>query len=241
MVSLMNVHLPSLMQLQRAEGGQVLPWPNGSVLSGKLMPPTTGAGMMLVLGNYRVRVEVPPNTPAGHVWLQLLHKAMPGQFRLLTQAQAESLISEMLQRKGEPSEQGHTAKAKSTHSEQTAWSKLNTDNFPFAFEADGQRLTLLDKDDGQPQGLLKEESLGHDAFKLSGRLDLAHVGGLAFSLEGQKDTWKLDVQLANPKFKQELGQALQVWLAQRQHLSASLQGCVLDMPQNFGQMLNREG
>lgn len=240
MVSLLNVHLPSLMQLQRAEGGQVLPWPNGSVLSGKLMPPTSGAGMMLMLGNYRVRVEVPPNTPAGHVWLQLLQKAMPGQFRLLTQAQAENLIAEMLQRKGEPSEQGQAAKPKSMPTEQTVWSKLNSDNFPFAVEADGQRLTLLDKEDGHTQGLLKEESLGHDDFKLSGRLDLQHIGGLAFSLVGEKDAWKLDIQLANPMFKQDVGQALQVWLAERHHLPASLQGSVVDMPENFGQMLNRK-
>ncbi len=242
MVSLMNVHLPSLMQLQRAEGGQVLPWPNGSILSGKLMQPTEGAGMMLVLGNYRVRVEVPPNTPAGHIWLQLLQKAMPGQFRLLTQTQAENLIAEMLQRKGETSEQGQEAKSKSMHKEQSAWSRLHIEQFPFTLEADGQLATLLDKDDGHTQGLLKEETEGDASFKLSGRLDLTHMGGLAFSLDAKKDKWKLNVHLANPVFKQEVGQALQLWLAERRGLPASLEGHVVDvMPSNAGQMLNREG
>lgn len=229
------------MQLQRAEGGQVLPWPNGSVLSGKLMPPTQGAGMMLVLGNYRIRVEVPPNTPMGHVWLQLLNKAMPGQFRLLTQAQAESLIVEMLQRKGESPEQAHSAKAKPMQSEQSTWSKLQTDSLPFAFEAHGQHLTLLDKDDGHTQGLLKEETWGQDTFKLSGRLDLAHMGGLAFALEGKKNTWRLDVHMANPMFKQEVAQALELWLAEPHHIPATLETSVVDMPLDFGQMLNREG
>ncbi|MDQ7001897.1 MAG: hypothetical protein Q9N02_04330 [Ghiorsea sp.] len=237
----MNVHLPSLMKLQRAEGGQVLPWPNGSVLSGKLLPPTQAAGIMLVLGNYRIRVEVPPNTPMGHVWLQLLQKAMPGQFRLLTQAQAESLIVEMLQRKGDSPELAHTAKEKPMQSEQTAWSKLQTDSFPFAFEAHGQRLTLFDKEDGQTKGLLKEETWGQDIFKLSGRLDLAHMGGLAFSLEGKKDTWRLDVHMANPLFKQDITQALQLWLAEPRHIPATLETSVVDMPHDFGQMLNREG
>lgn len=242
MVSLLNVHLPSLMQLQRAEGGQVLPWPNGSILSGKLMQPTQGEGMMLVLGNYRVRVEVPPNTPAGHVWLQLLQKAMPGQFRLLTQAQAENLIAEMLQRRGEVSEQGKETKSKPMHTEQSAWPKFHIDHFPFALEAGGQLLTLLDKDDGTPQGLLKEEMQGDESFKLSGRLDLAYMGGLAFSLDAKKGIWKLNVHLANPVFKQEVGQALQLWLAGRRGLPATLEGNVVDiMPSNAGQMLNREG
>jgi len=236
----MNVHLPSLMQLPRLEGGQVLPWPNGSILSGKLMQPTEGAGMMLVLGNYRVRVEVPPNTPAGHVWLQLLQKAMPGQFRLLTQAQAENLIAEMLQRKGEASEHEQTATSKPKQAEQTSWSKLNTEHFPFAFETNGQHLTLLDKDNGHTQGLLKEECLAHDRFKLSGRLDLAHMGGLAFSLEGQKDTWQLDIHLANPVFKQALTQALQAWMAEPHHIPTELEASVVEMPSDFGQMLNRE-
>ncbi len=238
----MNVHLPSLMQLQRAEGGQVLPWPNGSILSGKLMQPTEGAGMMLVLGNYRVRVEVPPNTPAGHIWLQLLQKAMPGQFRLLTQTQAENLIAEMLQRKGETSEQGQEAKSKPMHKEQSSWSKLHIEQFPFTLEADGQLATLLDKDDGHTQGLLKEKTEGDGSFKLSGRLDLTHMGGLAFSLDAKKDKWKLNIHLANPALKQEVGQALQLWLAERRGLPASLEGHVVDvMPSNAGQMLNREG
>ncbi|MDX8388690.1 MAG: hypothetical protein R8M46_09210 [Ghiorsea sp.] len=247
MVSFLNVHLPLLMQVNRSEGGTLLPWPNGSLLSGRLMPPTEGSGAMLMLGNYRVRVEVPPNTPMGHIWLQLMQREMPGQFRLLTNKQAEALIAEMLQQsntkegvpRGANQEQGST---KGQAGSQQEWGKLPTDNLPFTVEAYGERLMLRDEQGGGTQGLLQKEE-GKDSFTLSCRLDLEHLGGLAFSLEGTPDkTWKVHIHLENKVFKYDVEQKFVDWLAQQQVDGAQkLEGSVFDyIPETLGRSSDRK-
>jgi len=255
MVSFLNVHLPVLMQVNRSEGGTLLPWPNGSLLSGRLMPPAEGSGAMLMLGNYRVRVEVPPNTPMGQIWMQLLQRELPGQFRLLTDKQAAMLIADMLKKndpkaellKNMPQEQ-NTAKASGEQhavrysAGQQEWGKLPTDSIPFGVQAYGDRLMLLDQKDGGAQGLLQKDE-GVNTFMLSGRLDLEHMGGLAFSLEGRADApWKIHVHLANHTFKHEVEQSFLDWLEKKQQeVTHPLEGAVFEtMPESLGLDHGRE-
>jgi len=257
MVSFLNANLPVLMQLSRAEGGTLLPWPNGSVLSGRLTPPTEGTGAMLMLGNYRVRVEVPPNTPMSQVWLQVLQRELPGQFRLLTDKQAAVLIVEMLkqqqtkpevskniaQEQGQAKQSAHQS-ANQPINQQQEWGKLPSDVLPFDAQSYGERLMLLNQQDGSAQGLLQKEE-GKDGFMLSGRLDLDNLGALAFSLEGQAagNTWKVHIHLENGNLKHDVEQAFATWLEQHQTSRLpTLAGAVFDViPENLGSASTRSG
>jgi len=255
MVNFLNTTMPLLMQVNRSEGGTLLPWPNGSLLSGRLMPPTEGAGAMLMLGNYRMRIEVPPNTPMGQAWLQLMQREMPGQFRLLSDKQAIALIAEMLQKgnhktgqvKGS-SQQVGSDKAQqqpaSQNQAQSEWTKFQSEGLPFAVETYGERLMLLDKENGGTQGLLQKEE-GKQGFMLHGRLDLQNMGATAFSLEGKDGSpWKISLHMANPNHKQHIEQMFATWLKEKQQnrATSTLEGQVYDaIPQSFGSSTDRTG
>jgi len=232
MSSLFQVHLPSLLPIQRSEGGQMFPWPNGSLLSGRLVMDSDGQGMMLLLGNYRLRAEVPPNTPTGHVWLQLLKKASPSQFRLLTETQAQTMLANLLQQQDEEAITQEKPRIRQTSS----WGRLYSDHFPFLLEARGDYATLRDKTDKQPQGLLQEQSssLG---FRLSGRLDMPKLGALSFSLHGTATQWKLDMHFVDAHVRQEVWPALCDWLESRQ-AAAEISSEVVDSPCFSGHVLN---
>jgi len=247
MVSFLNANLPVLMQLNRAEGGTFLPWPNGSLLSGRLMPPTEGAGAMLMLGNYRIRIEVPPNTPMGQTWLQLLQREMPGKFRLLSEKQALALVVDLLQQNtssgktNKPLQQDKTQLAHAMNNQQE-WGKFNADNLPFQAEFHGEHWMLYDKKDGHTQGLLQQDRHGQ-GFMLHGRLDLEHIGAVAFSLESQQDKpWKVLIHLANRQFKVDVEQLFLSWLNNKQqHTQQALEGAVFEsMPTLLGGLKARQ-
>ena len=256
-----NVHLPVLLQVSRSEGGTLLPWPNGTLLSGRLMPPTEGAGAMLMLGNYRVRIEVPPNTPMGQAWLQLMQREMPGQFRLLTDKQAIALIADLLQKSNLKSEalnhvagkdkpasqqaaqQGQAGGASGAQTGSQEWSKFQADTFPYGVETYAERLMLFDKRDGGTQGVLQKEE-GQQGFMLHGRLDLEHMGATAFSLEGKEGSpWKINLHMANQSQKQHIEYLFSQWLQEKQsEQTTELEGHVFDsIPQSFGSSGEREG
>ncbi len=233
MLTPLQTHVPSLLLAQRTEVEQALPWPQGSLLSGKLVADADGKGVMLLLGRYRLRAEVPPNTSLGHVWLQVLKHGAPAQLRLLSQAQVESLLANLLQQKDE------AKAAKPLLSQHGAWSKLDGDVLPFVVEPHGQYATLLDKEHEAPQGMLCEARLDNGAFKLSGRLDLPQLGASSFMLHGDKRHWKLDIHIANASLKQMMTKALQDWLETRQNLTTPLQVAWVDTPCELGHRLNQ--
>ena len=209
MTSFLNASLPVLMQVNRSEGGTLLPWPNGSLLSGKIMPDAAGA--LLMLGNYRVRVEVPPNTPMGKVWLELLQREKPGQFRLLTDKQAISFISDMLQKYAskQPLEMQHKL---DSHMQ---WSKQMIDNLPFFAEQVGSRLLLFEQEGRQAQGFVQELEQ-KQGFMLQGRLDLAHLGTVLFSMRGGKQQpWHIKIHILDQHKQDILAVPFTSWLHER--------------------------
>ncbi len=212
MNSFLNASLPVLMQANRSEGGTLLPWPTGSLLAGRLEPASDGAGAMLMLANYRVRVEVPPNVPMGKVWLQLLQREKPGQFRLLSEQQATAFITNLF---------NHQQKALTDkpaiieHALKQDWQKLPLELIPFLTEQQEQRLLLLDAEH-QPQGFVQAEA-GKDEFMLYGRLDLEHLGVLLFSLVGEEGKpFKVVLYVQDKAKHPQLTQAFNDWLSEQQ-------------------------
>jgi hypothetical protein len=231
MSSLLNVSLPVLMQVNRSEGGTLLPWPNGSLLSGKLIPASDGAGAMLMLANYRVRVEVPPNTPMGKIWLQVLQREKPGQFRVLTDKQAMSFIIKLLKQQDKPfMQQQQFADAIIKHD----WSKLPSDIIPFLAEVHGERVLFMDERQHQPRGFVQEEAT-KTGYTLYGRLDLEHFGSLLFVLSGATNQpMKIALHLQENTHQSILQTKFKRWLAQQVEQYPSLSGdFCLDMPQRF--------
>lgn len=246
MVSFLNVHLPVLLQMNKVKGGTLLPWPNGSLLTGKLMPIADATGVLLVLGQYRVRIEVPPNTPMGQVWIELLQREYPGKFRLLSNRQAVLMLMEMLQKHGRKldglaQEQAQTTNESSSHAQAIApkaqdWARLPIDQLPFATRIHDDRLTLVDSQHGQTRGMLhqKQDSAG---FILHGRLDLDALGAMAFALEGKEgQAWRITLHTQNNDLKLEIERAFAAWLAEMQvDYAQPLLGTVHDfMPEALG-------
>jgi len=213
------------MQVSRSEGGTLLPWPNGSLLSGRLMPAPDAAGALLMLGNYRVRVEVPPNTPMGKVWLEILQREKPGQFRLLSDKQAIMFISEMLQK--HTTKQALEVQQKAENNPQ--WSKQVIDNLPYVAEQVGGRLLLFEKQDGQAQGYVQQAE-DPQGFMLHGRLDLTHLGTVLFSMKGgDKAAWRIQIQMLDKQQQVRVTSSFASWLDNlNQHASFKVEGSFSD-------------
>ncbi|MDQ6989173.1 MAG: hypothetical protein Q9M19_04760 [Mariprofundaceae bacterium] len=250
MVSFLNANLPILLQLNRAEGGTLLPWPNGSLLSGRLSPAADGAGTMLMLGNYRMRIEVPPNTPMGQMWLQLLQREKPGQFRLLTDQQAIRFIADLLHKNTDkllpnkplPNAAMQQQAASTAHTPLQELARMGGDHFPFHVELHGQHVMLYDQKDGHTQGLVQQDQHGH-GFMLHGRLDLEKLGAVAFSLEEKNGAaWKIHVHLHDYQSKVNIEPMFQRWLQERQQQSQQpLEGFLFDsIPADLGVSTTRE-
>jgi len=247
MTSFLNAALPLLLQVNRAEGGSALPWPNGSLLTGKILPMTDAAGALLVLGNYRVRIEVPPNTPMGHVWVQLLQRELPGQFRLLSDRQAVQLLMDMLQQQGgkldalksAPEQQAGKQANPNAALPQSAgaeWQKLNLDTLPFASVVHDDRLTLFDEEQGNTRGIIQKDE-DESGFMLHGRVDLDTLAAMAFALEGREgQPWRLTLHTQDKQLKQNIEAEFLAWLqTQRENSNAHVVGVVQDfLPSNLG-------
>ncbi|MDQ6986518.1 MAG: hypothetical protein Q9M25_01790 [Mariprofundaceae bacterium] len=225
-----NVQAPSLTRL---------PWPNGSIISARLMASDIPGTALLILGSYRLLAEVPPNMPMGEVWMQLMNREMPARFRLLSNTQALYLLVGMLETahpKGAKEASAHSPlipqTSKQESGERPEWPHMNNPQrhdgkgaLPWHGEAasDGNALLWYDKTDEQPRGMLHRH-IDDDYFILSGRVDLDELNAVAFSLQGKLDeqttdaipAWKLRLHTAQNRQLGELRDAFTAWL-QQQH------------------------
>jgi len=225
-----SVQAPSLTRL---------PWPEGSIISARLMASDIPGTALLILGSYRLLAEVPPNIPMGEIWMQLMNREMPARFRLLSNTQALYLLIGMLE-----TEHPETPKTASSHSpplpgtikqsagELPEWPHLNNPQrhdgkgaLPWHGEAasDGNALLWYDQTDEQPRGMLHRH-IDDDYFILSGRVDLDELNAMAFSLQGSlgeqsndvTPAWKLRLHTTQNQQLGELRDAFADWL-QQQH------------------------
>jgi len=218
---------------------QRLPWANGSLMAAKLSPTDTAGVAQLIVGSFRLTAKVPPSTPMGEIWLQLINRDMPAQFRLLNSNQAETVLAQMLQKTAAKSTENQAAKQQNT--EQT-WSKLDTSSLPFAAEvaANGQHLMIQDRENSHHDVLLSS-TIEDDQFCLFGRVDLEHLGSVAFNLQGGENSdWLMKVFSTNPQFLSYLRAHFNIWLKDEQEKHENLDGEVLyGMPENLVALADR--
>ncbi|MDX8398028.1 MAG: hypothetical protein R8K49_06885 [Mariprofundaceae bacterium] len=246
MMNLQAAQILSIPQGAKSDVAPKLPFPNGSIITAKLTPVDSNGGVIISLGGYRMRAQVPPNTATGSIWLQLLSRDMPAQFRLLSDAKAASMLSNMLMQQAskEPLEQGVSRTAGRSALE--VWQqKLDAEALPFRMDlaADGQYIMLRDQQDDGTRGLLRRQN-SKEHFLLHGRVDLDQLGAVAFSLEGDAgQPWKLRVYTGSTEKVDELRQNFTQWLRSNQReahdkLDARV---VYGLPTNLGSQTEFRG
>jgi len=233
--------LLSLPEGAAASASQRLPWANGSLLSAKLGPADTAGSAQLLLGGFRLRAQIPPTTPMGDVWLLLINQEMPARFRLLSEAQAMSLLIKILHRSHGNQAQSRSAKSSpeslsAKPPPENGWSRLETGFLPFSADitGDGHNLILRDQRDGSPHVVLNH-SASSSHFYIQGRVDLEHLGAVVFTLEGGNDSsWRMRMFAANPQGLSHLRSGFDAWMDDRQRKYTNLDGELLPgLPDNL--------
>ncbi len=235
MIPFLSANLPALMQVSRSENSMSLPWANGTLLSGRLMPASDGAGALLLLGQYRLKAEVPPNVPMGKVWLELVRAEKPLQFRLLSEQQAQLFVVDLLQKHQKKLLPNHPVLQDAAQQKFEGF-KFSTEAMPYAVEQHYHRLLLLHPEDGQSQGYVQQDTTP-DGFILYGRLDLSQIGQVAFSLSGSNQgVWHINIHLQNKQKNYAFEHQFYAWLKEKEaQYDVAFEGCLLDgIPENMG-------
>lgn len=213
--------LPLLQDGPEPAGGR-LPWPEGSILSGNLEPGPEPQQAVLLIGGHRLLARVPAHLSGQALWLQVIDRGPPARLRLLTVQQAETEIARMLEGHAEKPEAGQAMPA--PHSEQPA--PLQHADLPYNFvplsPAPPRWMIVDPADEEAPRGMLRGEATAQ-GFQLRGRLDLPHLGPVAFTLADSSAGMRLSVHAAQPDGYRTLQHAFPAWLSDHgQGLDASL-------------------
>jgi len=236
MINLHAAQLLSIPQGAKSDVAPKLPWPNGSIITAKMTPTDSEGGVILSLGGYRLRAQVPPNTPMGNMWLQLISRDFPVQFRLLSDAKAATVLTDMLGKKIQATEEHskHTGKQAAD-----GWAKLDTDGLPVRADVgvSDHYLMLRDRQDDSTRGMVNRQISG-DQFRLHGRVDLKHMGAVAFSLQGEAHkAWAMSLYVDSGTHIDNLRYNFSAWLEehhQRNAMHKELAGSVqAGMPDDF--------
>jgi len=186
--------------------------------------------------------QVPPSTPMGEIWLQLIQRGMPAKFRILSQSQAIETLADMLQKTGKQSPAKTPSPATHNHpvqqsrpTFQSQWHeqdvpRLDTTGLPWLATGapESNSVMLRDRNSGQERGMVLGES-HDDGFRLQGRLDLEHLGAVLFRLQGDHDAkhWNLTLHTPNNSILSELRAAIHTWASTQMKQHPDLRSEVL--------------
>lgn len=215
-----------------------LPWPNGSLLPARLLPAETPGNVRLQLSGFTLMAQIPPSTPMGAVWLQLIQRDMPARFHILSQLQTIEILADMLQKTENkipakifsPATQNnlphHPMSVSRPQLHEQGWSRLDTTALPWFTTGtpEGNSIMLRDRNDGQDRGMVLRESHS-DGFRLQGRLDLEHLGAVLFHLQGNMDSrpWDLTIHTSKNSILSELRTAIHTWTVTQEEQHPGLQ------------------
>lgn len=233
MFPIITSQLLSLPEGASTPANQRLPWSNGSLIAAKLIPSDTAGMAQLIIGGYRLAAKVPPTTPMGDIWLQMINREMPAQFRLLNQNQVETVLAKMLTK---PASNSATESQPAKQNVEQGWGKLDTGSLPFNAEvaAHGNFLMVRDRE-SKHRDVLLSSTVDADQFRLLGRVDLEQLGSVAFNLQGgESRDWQLKVFSINPQLLSYLRAHFNIWLQDEQERHKNLDGeVVYGMPENM--------
>jgi len=201
--------------------GSTLPWPNGSILTGRLENIAAGTATLVIASRHfqaNIPASILAHLPQGQLWLELISREAPAKFRILSRQQA---INEIAGRLAEiaaskqpdiPIQQRHT---------QSSW-QWQSQHPLHAYASDnGQRLILDERDSHQPRGMIERHS-DADGFALHGRIDLERLGTFFFALQQQSDQApQLKLRAVRHDAFIQLGAPFNDWLATRQEHGGS--------------------
>jgi len=185
MINIPASMLISLPQSAAAGIKMALPWPTGSILTAQVLQQQDAGMATLLIGGQRLQAKVPGHLPLGNIWLQLMERGTPTQFRLLSESRAVEVLAERLAQfvAGSDQKQGG-------HQQRQEWpmpSQQNQDSYLLQPSANGNRLFLEDRENGSPKGMVQKE-VDDNRTALHGRLDLEHLGTVFFAVEKTTET-----------------------------------------------------
>ncbi len=188
-------------------GQSPLPWPVGSFVPAQVLAQPSGEFATLLIGNYRLRAKVPPNLPAGALWLELVSRDDPPRFRIVPQEEIRARIAELLADRAteSPETKGSGERA------HPAAHPLQEQGWQVQSHPDGSRHILMDPDDGSPRGILWTSGDG-EGFELHGRIDLDRLGAIYFRLASSGDAPGLTLACARRDSLSLLKPALMEWI-----------------------------
>ncbi len=189
MIPVASTLLLGIPQTSQSAAPSSLPWPNGSLVSARVLSLDAPDLATIALGTFRMQARVPPNTPVGHIWLEVLSRELPAHMRILSESRVLDMLSrrvaEQLSRDAPHAAPRNTA-ASHTASE-TQPSPLSP-GLPLLLKEGGEagRRMLIDADDGSPRGMMQAET-DSAGYALHGRVDLEHLQTVYFMLEKRSE------------------------------------------------------
>jgi len=173
----------------QASATSALPWPNGSLISAQIIAVDAPNMATIMIGAYRMQAKVPPNTPLGQIWLELMNRELPAQLRILAESRALEMLVQKIAEKMQAQMPAQLAQKSATPAQallqqEAAWPLPQSSNMPFHahVSADQERVFLEQADDQTPRGMMQKQ-VEPDRYALHGRLDLDELGTLFFMLE----------------------------------------------------------
>jgi len=215
------VNIPGSMLLSIPQGaaravGAALPWPKGSIVSAQVIQQQPNAGTAtLQVGNQRLQATIPGQIPQGNIWIQLMDRGNPAQFRILSESRAISLLADKL---------AETAAASGTkqggplqRQQQQEWPlpQQTQTGFNATPSSNGNMLMLEDRNNGSTKGTIQKDT-DEDRTALHGRLDLDELGTVYFAIESKPDApLKIKLRTAEHSSFLTLHEPFNDWLAEK--------------------------
>ena len=221
------VNIPGSMLLSIPQGaaravGAALPWPSGSIVSAQVLQQQPGAGTATVqIGNQQFQANIPGQLPQGNIWLQLMDRGNPAQFRILSETRAIALLADKLAEAATAS--GKKQGGQILRQQQQEWPMLqqNQTGYHLHPSPSGNMLMLEDQQNGSTKGMVqKEEEENRSA--LHGRLDLDHLGTVYFAIENKPDApLQIKLRAAEHSTFLTLHEPFNHWLAEKSRENGS--------------------
>ncbi|PJA30972.1 MAG: hypothetical protein CO187_10850 [Zetaproteobacteria bacterium CG_4_9_14_3_um_filter_53_7] len=205
----------SLPQGAAKAPGAALPWPSGSILSAQVLKQDAGTATLLI-GNSRYQAQTPGPLPQGNIWIQLMERGNPPQFRILSEARVTAVLAELL---GDAAADGGK-KMTGQHllrQQQQEWPMPQHPQTGFHLHSSsaGNMLMIEDRHNRSTKGMVQKDDK-EDRSALHGRLDLEHLGTVYFSVENKADApMQLKLRVAGHNSFLTLYEPFSRWLEEK--------------------------
>lgn len=214
MINIPASMLISLPQSMTSGIKMALPWPTGSIISAQVLQQQDAGMATLMLGGQKMQAKVPGFLPLGNIWLQLMERGSPSQFRLLSESRAVEVLAERLAQMvtgSDHKQSGH----QSLRQEWPMPSQQNQESYLMHPSANGNRLFLEDRENGSAKGMIQKE-VDEERTALHGRLDLEHLGTVFFAVEKTIETpFQLKLRASDHRAFISLQAPFDAWLKEK--------------------------